>query len=1157
METESSKNYLPSDECTKNLNFFFDNGLYNSCQATDELLRNIENSRDEALAREALALYQDHYSRLDRPWEKVTLIYGLGLIYMHFNAYNLAVKAFREALYVEPGFARSRDIHTRLGLIFKATGRHQLSEKHFNLAINDTRPSSGTSTNQELEFHLAHLYELGGRLKQAKEAYERLLQENDLPHQLSANIHRQLGCMYFCTDLEATTRNNVRKQNMFNQQNMPVTGKMDTALNYLRNSLRIVSDPSTNYYLGRCFTNIGKFQDAFSSYRSVIDREESTADTWCSIGVLYHQQNQPTDALQAYIRSVQFDKKHTIAWMNLGILYETHNQFNDALKCYQHVLRSSSNGVDRSLQARIKYIQRQMAEIDNSMGNNRSKVNSDKLLSLEDLWNLESKTCSENTDNIGGASTAPNLKSSSPSQSNIHVKLICKPGFSMDGDKTTFNGPTVNNINAVSNNTSLQNNCANTNDLKKDDVDSKTKQFSEAGLNCQGIPNSNHIVLLNNCKQELSNHGSQDFKQQTLDSKDFCLTQVLTNGASKDSGISSSSSTYTDCALVPSQSKSVCTANHISAEQVIEVYKNSTKPRKIDVNLLADEDRPPHTFPEHPPYPPIPQDKLFPLPSSIFLESKKDLASKRLQDFCYSSPISVVRNIASVLKLDLGLFSTKTLVETSPDYQIDVYSYPVLQVSDQDQQNAWSCERHKSSSTISRYANYQVGSFRESLQEERESKSSNVSKSSLIKESETDSNESASAQAKRLNNNSQSSTSQMNNETNSHSGNNNPINTNNNQGPNTGIKCSPPNKKLKKEQFKPQFVRSVERIDLSDDKVWRSQLHELNKLPSFIKCVSASNMLTHIGCSTPGLNTISIGMHVPNCKMLGLRAVNNFCSVNVNVGPGDYEWCATSAEYGNILTRLCNRQGFELDGKNWWPQLNDLQKYNIPIYRFSQRPGDLVWINSGTLYWVKAVGWCNNIHWNVGPISAHQYRLASKSIELNKLLFNKSDVPLVQLTWNMIMNITIIPDEGLSSEILSVLRRSLRYCSLVEDLIEQTKRQNNRTNQPQNNTSIENMEGGPGPRNAKFCSLCESEIFNIFFMRKKDERVHCVECARRANPSFDEYQIKKEYDLKYLMKLYDNFIETKKRIQNRPQPQQPQSQQEQRQQLQPQQARQE
>lgn len=54
---------------------------------------------------------------------------------------------------------------------------------------------------------------------------------------------------------------------------------------------------------------------------------------------------------------------------------------------------------------------------------------------------------------------------------------------------------------------------------------------------------------------------------------------------------------------------------------------------------------------------------------------------------------------------------------------------------------------------------------------------------------------------------------------------------------------------------------------------------------------------------------------------------------------------------------------------SWWPVLEDLYSSNIPVYRFIQRPGDLVWINAGTVHWVQAVGWCNNIAWNVGPLN--------------------------------------------------------------------------------------------------------------------------------------------------------------------------------------------
>lgn len=70
-----------------------------------------------------------------------------------------------------------------------------------------------------------------------------------------------------------------------------------------------------------------------------MEKTEGNADTWCSIGILYQQQNQPLDALQAYVCAVQIETTHSAAWTNLGILYESHNQPKDALLCYVNVSR--------------------------------------------------------------------------------------------------------------------------------------------------------------------------------------------------------------------------------------------------------------------------------------------------------------------------------------------------------------------------------------------------------------------------------------------------------------------------------------------------------------------------------------------------------------------------------------------------------------------------------------------------------------------------------------------------------------------------------------------------------------------------------------------------------------------------------------------------
>jgi hypothetical protein len=67
------------------------------------------------------------------------------------------------------------------------------------------------------------------------------------------------------------------------------------------------------------------------------------------------------------------------------------------------------------------------------------------------------------------------------------------------------------------------------------------------------------------------------------------------------------------------------------------------------------------------------------------------------------------------LKLDLGLFSTKTLVEANPDHTIEVRTQ-LQQTSDENwdpvlARKVWGCISHRSHTTIAKYAQYQASSF--------------------------------------------------------------------------------------------------------------------------------------------------------------------------------------------------------------------------------------------------------------------------------------------------------------------------------------------------------------------------------------------------------------------------------------------------------------
>lgn len=96
-------------------------------------------------------------------------------------------------------------------------------------------------------------------------------------------------------------------------------------------------------------------------------------------------------------------------------------------------------------------------------------------------------------------------------------------------------------------------------------------------------------------------------------------------------------------------------------------------------------------------------------------------------------------------------------------------------------------------------------------------------------------------------------------------------------------------------------------VDLSDDKKWLPQLLELRKLPTFARVASAQNMLSHVGHVILGMNTVQLYMKVPGCRTPGHQENNNFCSVNLNIGPGDCEWFGVPEEYWGAINRLCQK----------------------------------------------------------------------------------------------------------------------------------------------------------------------------------------------------------------------------------------------------------
>ncbi|XP_029097188.1 histone demethylase UTY-like isoform X5 [Monodon monoceros] len=1194
----------------------------------------------------ALSAYQRYYSLQSDYWKNAAFLYGLGLVYFYFNAFHWAIKAFQEVLYVDPSFCRAKEIHLRLGLMFKVNTDYESSLKHFQLALIDSNPC--TLSSVEIQFHIAHLYETQRKYHSAKEAYEQLLGTENLPAQVKATVLQQLGWMHHNMDLQGDKAT-----------------KESYAIQYLQKSLE--ADPNSGqswYFLGRCYSSIGKVQDAFISYRQSIDKSEASADTWCSIGVLYQQQNQPMDALQAYICAVQLDHGHAAAWMDLGTLYESCNQPQDAIKCYLNAARSKSCSNSSMLTGRIKFLQAQLCNLPQGSLQNKTKL----LPSIEEAWSLPIPA--ELTSRQGAMNTAqqaykvhhPNtepvlsLSQMPVSQQPLPVRMITSnevDGLSSPAKRKRTSSPTKNssenwNSDHTVSHTSVQQQvhswCLTPQKLQhleqlrinRDSLNPAQKLIlgqleTQLVLMQQGLhkDQSSHLAGSNDEQPSLSTGPAQylqaastGIQKQTghrmLPSSstqgtafNHLYSHIATSGGqrgitfTKDSTSSGSRSsvpeisrhigdTLNGCASVKGLSnhvqqlmaEPVCSPNHgdstspnlisynpqistllvgkgsdsmvtgacdkvnnihpeshaktntsvasspssvipttpspKSTEQTtthgitslnsahirlqtingeglansrssnktdlptishktdhqiipsvsVSIYSNSTEVlkacRNLDKNGLSNGhillDKCPPPRPPSSPYPPLPKDKLNPPTPSIYLENKRDAFFPPLHQFCINpkNPVTVIRGLAGVLKLDLGLFSTKTLVEANNEHKVEVRTQ-LLQPADENwdptgTKKIWHCESNRSHTTIAKYAQYQASSFQESLREENEKR---------MQHKEYSDNEST---------------------------------------------CSDNSGKRRKGPFK--TIKFGTNIDLSDGKKWKLQLHELTKLPAFVRVVSAGNLLSHLGHTVLGMNTVQLYMKVPGSRTPGHQENNNFCSVNINIGPGDCEWFVVPEDYWGVLNDFCEKNNLNFLMSSWWPNLEDLYEANVPVYRFIQRPGDLVWINAGTVHWVQAVGWCNNIAWNVGPLTACQYKLAVERYEWNKLQSVKSVVPMVHLSWNMARNIKV-SDPKLFEMIKYCLMKILKQCqTLREALITAGKEViwHGRTNHEP----------------AHYCSICEVEVFDLLFVTNESNSqktyiVHCHDCARKTSGNLNNFVVLEEYKMEDLMQVYDQF----------------------------------
>eukprot|EP01052_Picozoa_sp_SAG31_P022881 SAG31_NODE_1845_length_7104_cov_2.447680_3_plen_396_part_00 len=282
------------------------------------------------------------------------LWYGLGLLYERRGVHDLAEQYLARAL-EEPGdFDRHSDCTFRLGMVYKKNalypqalqcfyrlseqsdgvvtetveklqGRldqlkadlHALQDRDIYTAENAALQGQIGSTEArilavqsmaDLWFHIGHTEELEGRYKQAKQAFEKVLEYNNT----HAAVLQKLGWLYHSVS------------GLHSESDPNAVQKV--AIKYLERSVEAnATDDAAWYLLGRCCMRQKDYKKAHHAYQQAVSLNDKEPTYWCSMGVLYYYNSQYHEALDTYARALQLNPELSEIWWDHHAPWSPHD----------------------------------------------------------------------------------------------------------------------------------------------------------------------------------------------------------------------------------------------------------------------------------------------------------------------------------------------------------------------------------------------------------------------------------------------------------------------------------------------------------------------------------------------------------------------------------------------------------------------------------------------------------------------------------------------------------------------------------------------------------------------------------------------------------------------------------------------------------------
>ncbi|KAI6218463.1 JmjC domain protein [Aphelenchoides besseyi] len=440
----------------------------------------------------------------------------------------------------------------------------------------------------------------------------------------------------------------------------------------------------------------------------------------------------------------------------------------------------------------------------------------------------------------------------------------------------------------------------------------------------------------------------------------------------------------------------------------------------------------------------------------IYVDNKSEAESDALRSKCLDSPLVLIRGLVEACDIQMGRFTSKEINELAGDHKMELREQWLL--SNVMQKSNWYYPSYEKSTRLSNYTNYQGKMFADMISDAYKILDGRRKKRARFA----------------------------------------PYDLPNVDSP----------RSMERKNGKAKFYFGTN-LDFSE-RIFNRQVAELQKLPPFLKVHDKSNFLSYLSL-IKGMNSAQFYMKIKNCRTPAHLENNTFCSVNLNIGQGDCEWFGIPYEYYPIVDEMCKQKKLNFLSSAWWPVYEELIAANIPVYRFTQRRGDVVFVNGGTIHWVEASGFTNNVAWNVGPACVEQYKLNIMSMEWNLSRKFVSLVPVEYMTWKLAKEFRT-NDHELYKMIRGVLIRSFAYTIMTLDY---ARKRGLRIEMISEELNLKTTN----------CTRCTAEIFNCIFVISlplgNSYEPFCLQCIQQENES--KVELWQVFELDYLKETLDNF----------------------------------